>query len=163
MVMTAAQRSTLLSLVMNKSAMKSFAAAVGLCAIGACVAASRPTDGERGRIEAVLRAYETAYNAGDATALARVHASDGGYYMPSGEPVVGREALERFWSQSQGHGLVLELERFEAEGAVAWAVGRWTLGVENAPGASGRFLLALRRNATGEFEIVVDLNNEARG
>lgn len=143
--------------------MNALAAALGLSAISACAAASRTTDGERGRIEAVLRAYETAYNAGDATALARMHASDGGYYMPSGEPVVGRDALERFWSQSQGHGLALELERFEAEGAVAWAVGRWRMGVENAPGANGRFVLALRRNAAGEFEIVVDLNNEAGG
>jgi ketosteroid isomerase-like protein len=104
----------------------------------------------------------SALNARNAAALARVRAADGGYSMPSGEPVVGREALERFWSQSQGRGLELELERFEAEGAVAWAVGRWTIGVENASGASGRFVLALRRNAAGEFEIVVDLNNEAR-
>lgn len=142
--------------------MNALAAVLGLSALGACVAAPDMTDSERGRIEAVLRAYEAAYNAGDATALARVHARDGGYYMPSGEPVVGREALERFWSQSLGRGLALELERFEAEGAVAWAVGRWTLGAENAPGASGRFVLALRRNEAGEFEIVVDLNNETR-
>lgn len=142
-------------------------AALELSTLSACIAVSRRTDGERGRIEAVLHAYEVAYevayDAGDAAALARVHARDGGYYTPSGEPVVGRDALERFCSQIQGRGRALELERFDAEGAVAWAVGRWTTGAESAPGASGRFVLALRRNAAGEFEIVVDSNNEASG
>lgn len=138
--------------------MKALVAAVCLGVSGACVAAARD---ERRSVEAVLRAYEAAYNARDAAALARVHAADGGYYMACGEPVVGRDALERFWATSQGRGLVLELERFEAEGAVGWAVGRWTTGVQEERRSSGRFVLALRRTAAGAFEIVVDLNNEA--
>lgn len=143
--------------------MKTLVAAMGLSAISACATAVRTTNDERASVEAVLRAYEAAYNARDAAALARVHAEDGGYYMPSGEPVVGREALERFWSRSQGRGLALELERFEAQGAVAWAVGRWTTGDAAQPTGRGRFVLALRRNSAGAFEIVVDLNNEAGG
>ncbi len=98
--------------------MKILAAALGLSAISACATSARAPHEDRARIESVLRAYEAAYNARDAAALARVHAEDGGYYMPSGEPIVGREAVECSWSRSQRRGLVLELERLKAQGAV---------------------------------------------
>lgn len=141
---------------MTKLLLVSIVGLVGCRSVGA-----RP-DGERARVEAVLRAYESAYNAHDAAALAHVHATDGGYYVPSGEPIVGREALERFWSRSAGSGLALTLERFESSGDVAWAVGRWSTSNGTASTGVGRFVLALRRNPAGTFEIVVDLNNERR-
>ncbi len=133
-----------------------------LACLAACRAVDFRRDDDRPRVEAVLRAYESAYNAHDAAALARVHATDGGYYVADGEPIVGREALERFWSRSSGSGLALTLERFESSGDVGWAVGRWSTSKGTESTGIGRFVLALRRNAAGAFEIVVDLNNERR-
>jgi ketosteroid isomerase-like protein len=137
-----------------------FAASLGGCA---AARADEPTRAaaDRAAVEAVLRGYETAYNAGDAGALAALHATDGGYYVPDGEPVVGRAALQAHWARSGGRGLSLELERHAASGDVGWAVGRWRIG-DDARGPRGRFVLGLRRGAGGAFEIVVDLNNEAR-
>jgi ketosteroid isomerase-like protein len=127
----------------------------------ACAATRKDPAVDRAAVEAVLRAYETAYNAHDAKALAAVHAEDGGYYRPDGEPVRGRPALEAFWAKSAGKDLVLTLEAFDTAGDVGWVVGTWRIGnAANAP--HGRFVLGLRRNQAGQFEIVVDLNNEAR-
>lgn len=119
---------------------------VSIAGLAGCRSVSAHPDGDRARVEAVLRAYEGAYNAHDAAALARVHATDCGDYVPSGEPIVGREALERF----------------ESSGDVAWAVGRWSTSNGTVSTGVGRFVLALRRNTAGAFEIVVDLNNERR-
>jgi len=134
-----------------------FAACAGAPAVSAVSDPAR----ERADVEAVLRAYETAYNTHDSKALAAVHADDGGYYMASGAPVIGREALERFWARSAGKDLVLVLEKHDVHGDVGFAVGRWTTGDPAAGGGAGRFVLGLRRDAAGGFRIVVDLNNEA--
>jgi ketosteroid isomerase-like protein len=127
----------------------------------ACAATRVDAAADRAAVEAVLRAYEAAYNAHDAKALAAVHAEDGGYYVASGEPVRGRPALEAFWAKSAGKDLQLTSEAFATSGDVGWVVGTWRSGnAANAP--HGRFVLGLRRNTAGQFEIVVDLNNEAR-
>ena len=115
----------------------------------------------RSEIEGVLRAYETAYNARDAHALAAVHAQDGRYAVADGPIVEGRQAIEEFWSKSHGRGLKLELITFETSGNVGWALGTWS----GQPGPDGntphgRFVLALRRE-DGRWRIAVDINNDA--
>jgi ketosteroid isomerase-like protein len=137
------------------------AAVAAWLVFASCAATRGDAAGDRAAIDAVLRGYETAYNAHDSVALAALHAEDGGYYVPGGEPIRGRPALAAFWARSAGSGLVLTLEASDVDGRVGWAVGRWRTG-EGATASHGRFVLGLRRGDRGNFEIVVDLNNEAR-
>ncbi len=129
---------------------------LALAGPGACLASATRED-----VEGVLRAYETAYNAHDAHALAAVHAHDGRYAVSEGPIVQGRQAIEEFWSRIQGRGLKLELIAYETSGDVGWALGTWS----GQPGPDGfaphgRFVLALRREE-GRWKIAVDINNDA--
>lgn len=116
----------------------------------------------RSEIEGVLRAYEAAYNAHDARALAAVHCVDGRYAPASGPLIEGRAALEEYWSRSAAQGLGLELLAYETQGNIGWALGSWQFPAkEGARPFGGRFLLALRRE-DGRWRIAVDINNDAR-
>jgi ketosteroid isomerase-like protein len=132
-----------------------------LLALG-CVSADATSSSERAQVEQVLRAYEDAYNARDARALAAVHAEDGAYVTAEGDPIRGRAALEQFWAEHAGMDLVLVLEAFDLDSELGWATGTWGSASESGPPKhGGRFVLALRREG-GEWKIALDINNEAR-
>ena len=141
---------------MNKTTSLNIAFGFAFIGLVGCRAAA-----PRSEIEGVLRAYETAYNAQGAHALAAVHTHDGRYAVAEGPIVEGRQAIEVFWSRSHGRGLKLELLAFETSGDVGWALGTWS-GQPGPDGTTphGRFVLALRRE-NGQWMIAVDINNDA--
>jgi len=107
----------------------------------------------------VLTDYEAAWRARDAAALARLFTEDGFVLSWGGPPVRGRAAIERHY---RGHGgpLALRALAFATEGAVGYIIGGY------APRAgepdTGKFTLTLRREASGRWLIVSDMDSPNR-
>jgi ketosteroid isomerase-like protein len=110
-------------------------------------------------LDRVLTDYETAWSARDAKALAALFAEDG-FVLPSGQPPVrGRAAIERYY---QGHGgpLFLRAFAYATEGSVGYILGGYT--GEEGKEDDGKFTLTLRKDSTGRWWIVSDMDNGNR-
>jgi len=104
----------------------------------------------------VLTDYEQAWSQKDAAALAQLFAEDG-IVLSSGAPMVrGRDAIKRFYTGSGGP-LSLRAVAFSTEGNVGYIIGAFT----DRPGASdhGKFTLTLKRDPTGRWLIMSDMDN----
>ena len=124
--------------------------------------ASCATPGGRGggvppaEFAAVLRAYETAWRARDADALAELFTSDG-WVMSSGrKPVYGRAAIRERYKNSGGP-LVLSALHWERQGNLAILLGNY--GPNEGNPATGKFTLTLRCGADGRWRILSDMDN----
>ena len=111
-------------------------------------------------LDRVLTDYETAWSARDAKALAALFAEDG-FVLPVGQPPVrGKAAIERYY---QGHGgpLFLRAFAYATEGSVGYILGGYT--GEEGKEDDGKFTLTLRKDSTGRWWIVSDMDNGNRG
>ncbi len=110
-------------------------------------------------LDRVLRDYERAWAARNAEALARLFTRDG-FVMSSGKPPVrGRDSIRRAYAKSGGP-LVLRALAFATEGPVGYIIGAF--GRSEATGDTGKFILALRREADGRWMIAADMDNSNR-
>ena len=110
-------------------------------------------------LDRVLRDYEAAWTAKDATRLAKLFAEDG-YVLPGGSPPVkGRAAIETYYT---GHGgpLFLRAIAFATEGKVGYIIGGYT-GAAGSPD-EGKFTLTLRKGSDGRWLINSDMDNSNR-
>jgi ketosteroid isomerase-like protein len=104
----------------------------------------------------VLTDYENLWLRRDSVELARLFTEDG-FVLPSGSPMVrGRAAIERFY-RGPGAPLSLRAVAFAAEGNVGYIIGAFS----ERPGDSdrGKFTLTLRRNPSGRWLIMSDMDN----
>ena len=115
---------------------------------------SLPSDLDR-----VLRDYEKAWAARDASALAALFTEDGFVLQGGKPPVRGREAIRAAY---EGHGgpLFLRAFAFGVEAGTGYILG----GYSWKPGEpdDGKFTLTLRRGADGRWRIVSDMDNGNR-
>ena len=112
---------------------------------------SLPSDVDR-----VLRDYENAWSGRDAEALANLFTVDGFVLRPGRPLVQGREAILEAYRNSGG-ALVLRPYGHALAESVAYVVG----GFASSDGAPdvGKFVLALRRAASGRWLIAADIDN----
>lgn len=111
-------------------------------------------------IARVLRDYEAAWSAGNASALAQIFAEDG-YVLPNGgAPVKGRAAIQRHYTGSGGSPLFLRAFAYAADGSVGYILGGYT-GQQGGPDA-GKFTLTLRKDGDGRWLIVSDMDSSNR-
>lgn len=105
----------------------------------------------------VLTDYEKAWSAKDAPALARLFVEDGLVLSPGRPMVRGRAAIERAYTGSGGAPLSLRAVAFAVEGDVGYIIGAYG----DKPGApdTGKFTLTLRRESSGRWMIVSDMDN----
>ncbi len=78
-------------------------------------------------IHATNRAFEAAYNRGDAAAAASVYTTHGQAFPPNGETVTGRKALQGFWQAVMDMGVKsVSLETVELQpcGDYVYEVGK---------------------------------------
>jgi ketosteroid isomerase-like protein len=109
-------------------------------------------------LDRVLRDYETAWRAGDGTAMAALFTEDG-YAIQSGRPIVrGRDAIARTVTKPGG-ALQLVPYSYSSDGRVGFIVGGFRYPETKGPG--GRFVLALRMGDDGGWLIAADLDNAA--
>ncbi|HEU5251375.1 MAG TPA: DUF4440 domain-containing protein [Thermoanaerobaculia bacterium] len=110
-------------------------------------------------LDRVLRDYERAWAARNAEALARLFTRDG-FVMSSGKPPVrGWDAIRRAYAKAGGQ-LALRALAFATEGSVGYIIGAF--GRTEASGDTGKFILALRREADGRWMIAADMDNSNR-
>lgn len=107
-------------------------------------------------LERVLRDYERAWEAGDASALAELFTEDG--FVPSRHGWRRGSAAIREQYANAGGRLRLRVHAWAVDGAVGWIVGAYGYGA----GPGGKFVLALRRGADGRWLIAADLDGPNR-
>jgi uncharacterized protein (TIGR02246 family) len=113
--------------------------AVGLVALTLALPlpALAQTGDLRGQVEKVAKAWETAYNAGDAAALAALYTKDA-IYMPAGaEPVSGTKAIQAVFVTDLAQGAKNTLTTGDVVGFGDYALetGKWV-----ATSADGKHL-----------------------
>jgi ketosteroid isomerase-like protein len=104
----------------------------------------------------VLSDYQSAWTRKDSAALAQLFAEDGFVLSPGHDMVRSRPAIERFY-RDQGGPLYLRAVAFAAEGRLGYILGAFT----HSAGASdsGKFTLTLRKDQSGRWLIVSDMDN----
>ncbi len=107
----------------------------------------------------VLTDYEAAWRAKDAAALARLFAEDGFVLMRDKPPVRGRAAIAAAYAGAGGS-LSLRALAFAVSGDVGYVIG----GYADEAGApdDGKFTLTLKKDASGRWLIMSDMDNSNR-
>lgn len=106
----------------------------------------------------VLRDYETHWKAKDGAALGALFTDDG--FVARGPWIRGREAIRVAYSTSSGGDLRLRAVGFATSDTVGYIIGGFRYGDASIDG--GKFILALRRAARGEWKIAADLDASNR-
>ena len=131
-------------------------AAVGLMAATATAQAIEPVELPP-ELERVLRDYERAWQAGDADALAALFTEDG-FVRKEGRWIRGRDSIRVAYKEAGGP-LRLRAVSYAVEDSVGYMVGEYGYGRGPEVKFGGKFVLALRRSADGEWRIAADLDS----
>lgn len=107
-------------------------------------------------LQKVLTDYETAWRAKDAAALAALFTEDGMVLPSFRPPVRGRGPILAYYS-GQGGPLVLRAFAYAVEGDVGYILGGYSRAVGEPD--MGKFTLTLRKDGTGRWFIVSDMDN----
>jgi uncharacterized protein (TIGR02246 family) len=110
-------------------------------------------------LERILTDYEKAWQARDAEGLAKLFVEDGWVLSPRAPFVRGREAIARFYKP--GSPLALRALDHAVSGNIGYIIGAYT----DKPGNPdrGKFTLTIRRDASGKWMIVSDMDNPIGG
>ena len=73
--------------------------------------------------EALVEKYLDAFNAPDPVALAGLYAKNGLVLPPTGGPVLAREAIKKYWTNSGRRGLTLDILRKDVCGDAGFSSG----------------------------------------
>lgn len=135
---------------------------VALAAIPPANAQGRPDrqPSLRAEIQAVNDSMVAAFNRGDLLAVARFYTDDARVDGEKGAVVVGRQAIDRYWTGIQGaKSWTLEIIEVGGPRDTPWQVGRSTL-VQSSPQGDRvsvvEFLAVWRRDARGGLRLAVD-------
>ena len=107
-------------------------------------------------LDRVLRGYEEAWSARDATALADLFAPDGFVMRPGQPPAHGREAILRAYANAGGP-LSLRAWQYRVDGDAGYIIGGFAMAPDQP--VVGKFVLALSRDASGRWLIAADIDN----
>jgi ketosteroid isomerase-like protein len=104
----------------------------------------------------VLKDYESLWLHRDSAALARLFSEDG-FVLGNGSPMIrGRAEIERYYT-GPGAPLSLRAVAFATEGNVGYIIGAFAARPD-APDR-GKFTLTLRRDTSGRWLIMSDMDN----
>jgi ketosteroid isomerase-like protein len=107
----------------------------------------------------VLTDYEAGWQAKDEVALAALFAEDG-FVLPGGNPPVrGRDAIQQHYKDAGGP-LSLRALAYATQGDTGYIVGAYAR-AKGEPDA-GKFTLTLRKDKSGRWLIVSDMDNSNR-
>jgi ketosteroid isomerase-like protein len=156
--------------------MRRYLALVLLVAAVAFPLPARPSASEDP--EALVEKYLDAFNSPDPVALAGLYAKNGLVLPPTGGPVLGREAIKKFWTNSGRRGLTLDILRKDVCGDAGFFVGRYEAreashgeflpanrslaqaGIRR-PAERGNFVLCVKRGDRGAWQIAADMWNDS--
>jgi len=107
-------------------------------------------------VDALLRAYEKAWAANDAAALATLFAPDG-FALPSSQPPArGHDSIRQAYAGGGGQPTTLRALDYRASGELAYVVGAY--GPAGQQRDFGKFVLVLRK-VGGRWLIAADIEN----
>jgi uncharacterized protein (TIGR02246 family) len=134
-------------------------------ALVSCGRTAAPGDAAgRREIEAAMRRYVAATNAGDAEALTRLYTDDAVLLPPDHQPIQGRDAIADFWRQGTDPGLEVTTLRLEVDGDIGYLVGRYHLPpTDEEPADSGKYVMCLKRQSDGVWKLAADIWNSSVG
>ena len=105
--------------------------------------------------------WQTAYNAGDAAAVAAIYAANGNVHPPNGKTVMGRRAIEAFWAgfmSSVGGAEIIPTDVY-ADGDVGYKFGTYLITDEyGAPADVGKYV-EVWRHIDGRWQMLHDIFN----
>ena len=107
----------------------------------------------------VLADYERAWRAKDAAGLSKLFVEDG-FVLEPGVPMVrGRKAIEKIYT-GDGGPLSLRAVAYATDGSVGYIIGGYASKAGRPD--DGKFTLTLRKDNTGRWLIVSDMDNGNR-
>ncbi len=124
----------------------------------------------RQEIERLAREYEDTYRRRDFRAMANFYTEDA-TLMPAGQETVrGRFAIEQvlqaLYDQMGVEDFTMDINAVESSGDLAYESGTATLRLRPTNGVAAartiRYLVIWKRQATGQWQIAVDISNAAR-
>jgi ketosteroid isomerase-like protein len=117
---------------------------------------SEPTVQLPPELDRILREFEKGWTGRDAKGLANLFTEDG-YSLPPGSPMVrGRSALEKHYSMAGGP-LTLRAVAYSTDGNTGYIVGAYRSNPDGPD--AGKFVLALRKDKLGRWQIAADIDN----
>ena len=109
-----------------------------------------------GELDRVLRDYEKHWSAGEAEELSRLFVEEG-LIVRQGTWIRGREAIQAAYRNASGP-LRLRAVEFDADESLGFIIGAYGYGAELPVTDRGLFVLTLRRDASGRWLIVSDMD-----
>lgn len=111
-------------------------------------------------LDRVLRDYEVAWRAGNASALSLLFAEDGFVLQGGRPPVRGRDAIREAYARGNGGPLRLRALAWATADSIGYIVGAY--GYDGDEGEMGKYVLTLRRGRDGRWLIFSDMDNASR-
>ena len=108
------------------------------------------------QLDRVLRDYERAWQARDASALAELFTEDGFVLQNGRHPVRGRVAIRAAYARAGGP-LVLRALNYAIQDSVGFIIGAYATKAGEAD--VGKFVLPIRRRGGGRWLIAADIDN----
>ena len=139
---------------------------------------ARPSAAASEDPETLVEKYLDAVNMQDPVALAGLYAKNGLVLPPTGGPVLGRDAIQKYWTASGRRGLTVDILRKDVCGDAGFFVGRYearqTSGGEflpanralaqaslRRPAEHGNFVLCVKRGDGNAWQIAADMWNDS--
>ena len=108
-------------------------------------------------LDRVLRDYERAWRAGDATGIASLFTEDGFLLQNHRPPIRGRAAIQAVYAGEQGGPLRLRALAYAAGDTIGYIVGGYRYG--DAAHDIGKFTITLQREHGGPWLISSDMDS----
>jgi len=118
-------------------------------------------DHAKAALKEMTPSWQTAFNAGDAAAVATLYAQDGVLHPPNSAPVDGQANIEAFWAKGLENGGSIELttDDMYAMGDAAAETGMWVLtGADGSHADHGHYTL-IYKMVDGKWKIASDMWN----
>lgn len=130
----------------------------GLSLFLLCVGCTAPEADEE-QLRTTSKAWEDAFNAGDAKALAAIYAPDAKLLPPNSDFVQGREAIQEYWGPFiEGVQGELEIQEVFVQGNLANVIGTYIIDVDGEVVDRGKYIEVWKRT-NGQWQLHRDIWN----
>ena len=112
------------------------------------------------RVQATSKAWEKAFNAGDAKALAALYAPDAKLLPPNLEFIQGRDSIEAYWAQFiTGVKGELQIQETQVQADFAFLLGTFTIFDRDRKEVDRGKYVEIWKRGTGGWELYRDIWN----
>lgn len=146
--------------------MKAVTLVAAVAVLSACAMMEKEPDAAAG-VAASSMAFEDAFNAGDAAAVAALYAADAMVMPPNANRIEGRAAIQELWQSY----IDADLDKFhlttvtlDAQGDTATELGRFAVDAPNGKGGrvtvKGKYIVLWKQGEDGVWRLQWDIWND---